>query len=185
MPVKLKDFTHKLSANFFKNKKSTTIFVIGIVGILLIGLSDVFFAGKSGVKNDSESEISASQYVYELERKTEKIVSKIEGAGKSKIMITADTSRENEYAVNENKSQEMSGQNNALDQHTQIQNEIVIIEQNNEDSALIVKVTEPQIRGVLVLCEGADEPKIAEQITNAIKTVLGVPYNKICVLKLK
>jgi len=185
MPVKLKDFTHKLSEIFFKNKKNTTIFVIGIVGILLIGLSDIFFDGQNEEKNSSNNEITVAEYINELEIKTEKIVSKIEGAGKSKIMITADTSRENEYAVNENKSQDISGQNAELNNQTHIQNEIVIIEQNNEDSALVIKVIEPQIRGVLVLCEGADETKIKEQITDAIRTVLGVPYNKICVLKLK
>ncbi len=185
MPVKLKDFTHKFSNIFSKNKKTTAIFIIGIVGILLIGLSDVFSGSKTETKSGSNNEISVEQYVAELEKKTEKIISKIDGAGKSKIMITADTSKENEYAVNENKSQDVSGKNEALEQHTQIQNEIVITQQNNEDSALVVKVIEPQIRGVLVLCEGADTPKIAEQITNAVKTVLGVPYNKICVLKLK
>lgn len=185
MPVKLKDFTHKLSVNLFKNKKNATIFIIGIIGILLIGFSDAFFNGKTETNNNFTNEISLDKYINELERKTEKIVSKIDGAGKSKIMITADTSKENEYAVNENKSQDILGQNTVLDQQTQIQKEIVIIEQNNDDSALVVKVIEPQIRGVLVLCEGANEPKVAEEITNAIKTVLGVSYNKICVLKLK
>lgn len=185
MPVKLKDFTHKFSGFFSKNKKSTAIFIIGIIGILLIGFSDVFLSNKTEVNNSSYNEISVQQHIAELEKKTEKIISKIEGAGKSKIMITADTSKENEYAVNENKSQDVSEENDSLNQRTQIQNEIVITQQNSTDSALVVKVIEPQIRGVLVLCEGADMPKISEQITNAVKTVLGVPYNKICVLKLK
>ena len=185
MSVKLKYFTHKLSDIFFKNKKSTTIFVVGIVGILLIGLSDGIFDGKTESKKNSNTDISVAEYINDLEIKTEKIISKIEGAGKCKIMITADSSKENKYAVNENKSQDISGQNSTLEQSTQIQNEIVIIEQNNDDSALVVKVVEPKIRGVLVLCGGANESKISEEITNAIKTVLGVPYNKICVLKLK
>lgn len=185
MPVKLKDFTHKLSGLFSKNKKSTIIFIIGVIGILLIGLSDVIFSDKIEANNASSSELSIKQHIAELEEKTEKIISKIDGAGKSKIMITADTSKENEYAVNENKSQDISGENDSLNQRTQIQNEIVIVQQNSTDNALVVKVIEPKIRGVLVLCEGADTPKITEQITNAVKTVLGVPYNKICVLKLK
>ena len=179
MPVKLKDFTQKLGRIFVDKKKTKILLIIGIVGMVLIGLSDI---GSSSEKSKKTDEITIESYIDELEKKTQKIVSQINGAGKSRIMITADTSKEYDYAVDQNKSEEISNQSELS---TDIQTEIVLIDGDDGESALVKKSIEPKIRGVLVLCEGADDIEINEKITQAVKTVLGVPSNKICVLKLK
>lgn len=183
MPVKLNDFTSKIVQFFNKNKKNTWLFVIGIVGIIIIGLSDVLFTADSKTKTEAD-EVDVSQYVEVLEKKTVKILSSIDGAGRVKVMITAENSHTQEFAVNENKSSDTKNENS--DEKIQSQSEIVIIEgSSGKDTALVTKVVEPKIRGVLVLCEGADNIQISENITLAVKTVLGVSANKICVLKLK
>lgn len=180
MSVKLSNFT-SIFLNFTKNKKNIgIIFLIGVLGIILIGLSDT--KGNSKLKSyENFSEYDCEAYIKTLENKTQNIVSSISGAGRCKIMITAELSREKEYAVDESISQEKEQNNLNLKKET----EIVVIEDGGNKTPLVKKINEPTIRGVLVLCEGADNPKINEMITSAVKTVLGVSSNKIFVAKLK
>ena len=183
--VKLNTFTSSF-ANFFKKKKfSTSIVVLGCIGILLIGVSDWIFSQKSEKQNATFQEINTEDYIDILEKKTQKMILSINGAGKSKIMITAECSSENQFATDDEISNDNKISTSDEAQKSEHRSEIVIIESSGTKNALVTKVTEPQIRGVLVLCEGADIPKVRESVTEAVKTVLGVPYNKICVIKLK
>lgn len=182
MPVKLKDFTLKFKGIFGDKRKTVVLVIVGIVGIILIGLSDMDFSSKNEVRDDKNEQQSVESYIISLEKKTEKMVSQISGAGKSKIMITADVSREYDYATNQSKSEEVSNDNKTS---IDFRSEVILYDDGDGDNALVKKAIEPKIRGVLVLCEGAGNPSINEEITSAVKTVLGVSSNKICVLKLK
>ncbi len=53
-----------------------------------------------------------------------------------------------------------------------------------DDDETLQKVIEPQIRGVVVTCEGADSAVVREEITRLLKTVLNIPSTKVCVNKL-
>ncbi len=176
---KLKDFT----GNFLKNKKTSNIIIIlGIIGIALIAFSDIFSGNfnKKAIKEDSS--FDANNYVLELENKTKKLVSSIDGAGKCKIMITLEQSQEIELFYDNSISKENT---NGISRN-QEENKLVVIEgENSEDKYIIQKIIEPKIRGVLILVEGGDDIKINEMITQAVKTLLGIPSNKICVTKLK
>ena len=41
-----------------------------------------------------------------------------------------------------------------------------------------------QVRGVMILCEGAENPVVEQRVTEAVKTVLGIPASRICVEKI-
>lgn len=182
---KLKAFTSSFP-KFIENKRVlTVIVVIGCIGILLIGFSDWLTPQKTQKQSDNSEQISVENYIEVLEKKTQKMVLSISGAGKSKIMITAENSSEKEFATNDDTSTDYKANDSEQQQVSEQKSEIVIVESNGGKNALVTKVREPQIRGVLVLCEGADIPKVRENVTEAVKTVLGVPYNKICVIKLK
>ncbi len=186
MNDKLKNFTLNFS-KYFKNKKSFSIvIVLGIIGILLIGASEWFTNDEIKPSKSSGQELGVNQYIKMLEEKTEKMLLSVEGAGKCKIMITAATSATQKYAVDESISNDNEKSSQENRDKSENQTQIVMVEgENGRKQALVVKVIEPEIRGVLVLCEGADNPNINEKITQAVKTVLGVTSNKICVIKLK
>lgn len=182
----LKNFTLNFS-KYFKNKKGFGIIIaLGIIGILLIGASEWFANDEIKSSKSSSQELSVNQYIKMLEEKTEKMLLSVEGAGKCKIMITAATSAAQQYAVDESISNDNEKSSQENRDKSENQTQIVMIEgENGRKQALVVKVIEPEIRGVLVLCEGADNPTINEKVTQAVKTVLGVTSNKICVIKLK
>ena len=182
---KLKNITVNFT-KFSGNKKALTLVaVVGCIGILLIGASDWLFSKNETVANGSGKETSVEEYIETLEKKAQQMILSIDGAGKSKIMVTAESSSEKQYATDNEISNDYKSNQSEQDEKNELKSEIVIIESGGDESALVTTVTQPQIRGVLVLCEGADTPKVKENVTEAIKTIFGVPYNKICVIKLK
>lgn len=183
---KLKYFTAKFDNFFRSRKKFNIIFTIGIVGILLISLSEVDFSSKKTTESTNMGEISIESYIETIENKTKKIIGQIDGAGKCEVMITAEISSEKDYATNDNIKQETENKDNENSLKNDSEKEVVMIENSSgKKQALIQKIYEPKIRGVLVLCEGADNAEINEKITNAVRALLNVSSNKISVLKIK
>ncbi len=53
-----------------------------------------------------------------------------------------------------------------------------------DDSTTKTKEVEPLIRGVLVVCEGGDDPVVVERITEAVTKALDISTAKVCITKL-
>lgn len=53
-----------------------------------------------------------------------------------------------------------------------------------KDSTTKTKEVQPIIRGVLVVCDGGDDPVITERVTTAVTRALGISAAKVCVTKL-
>ena len=50
---------------------------------------------------------------------------------------------------------------------------------DNDKSLMIIKEVRPNVRGVIVVAEGAEDILIKEQLYSAVKTVLGIQGNKV------
>lgn len=50
---------------------------------------------------------------------------------------------------------------------------------------MVLKTTEPEVRGVIVVCDGGDNAAVKNGITSAVRAALSVDSNKITVLKMK
>lgn len=53
-----------------------------------------------------------------------------------------------------------------------------------DDSTTKTKEIQPVIRGVLVVCEGGDDPVVAQTVTQAVTRALDISSAKVCVTKL-
>ena len=56
---------------------------------------------------------------------------------------------------------------------------------NLSNDVVILKEVKPNIKGVIVIAEGAEKPVILENIYEAVKTVLGISANKVQVFSSK
>ena len=54
-----------------------------------------------------------------------------------------------------------------------------------ENNSTKTKEIEPVIRGVVIACQGGDEPIVVERVMNAVTKALNVSSAKVCVTKLK
>ena len=49
----------------------------------------------------------------------------------------------------------------------------------------VVKEIEPTVRGVMIVCRGANNPSIKETVQESVIKVLILSFDKVCIVKLK
>lgn len=140
----------KIKELFQNDKLRNIIVVAGIIGIALIFLSSYIDFGSALGKREDE-EFSVKTYSTEIESNLQSVISQIQGAGETKVLLTMENSIEYVYL---------------------------------DDSTTKTKEIEPLIRGVLVVCEGGDNPVVVERITLAVTKALDISTAKVCVTKL-
>lgn len=166
---------HKI-IDFIKNSdnKLKIFVIIGLVGIMLILLSDI--APKDTKKIESKS-ADYTEYVTTLERKTKEIISSIDGVGECNVMLTLSSSNEYIYAQNsENKSD-----NSSISQN----NEYVLYDSTNGDEPILIKEYFPSVQGVVVVCSGGDNNVVREKVISSISSLYNIPTSRVTVNKLK
>lgn len=172
----IKSFVSKFKDMFsvIKNKKNVLIVSLGFIGIFLIFISEIVpEREKEIIKTPSDF---PSGFELELEKRLEEAVSQISGAGKTDITITLDSSKEYFYAKNSSE--------NIDDSETEKESELVILEGAEGEEPIVLKTDEAKIRGVLVVCEGGNDPLVCEKILEAICALLDIPSNKVSVAKM-
>ena len=157
---------------FKSDKKAIVIVAIGIFGMLLVMLSE------SG-DNQSNDNLQENSQVHlytetELALDIEKFISNIEGAGKSKVIVTYECYEETVYIYD-------TDERTRADGDTDKSSEYIIIDTGDSEDGLKAKILAPKIRGVAVVCQGGNNPTTKEMIVTAISALLNISTNKISV----
>ena len=148
---------------------------IGIIMIVIILISDISGGDDDPEKRptDKISFESADIYAAGTEERLCIMLSEIEGVGKAKVMLTITSTEEYVYAETQKTGSSQS------------ENSYVIIDNGSQKEALLKKINNPAVSGVLVVCEGGDDPKVCEKVYIAVSTELNIPTNKIYVAEMK
>lgn len=172
----LSDFKEKLKSE----KKLFILVILGLLGILLIFGSEFI---KSPAKTDTQQQETDTQsdYCDTLEEKLKSVLSKTEGAGRVEVMITLQSSDEKIYATDEKTNYKSS---DSVTERT-YDEQYVLSDGNSDDGGIVLKTNAPEIKGVIVVCDGGDNSAVANQITNAVCASLGIQSNCVSVLKMK
>lgn len=183
-----------------KKKKLTTfenLVIIVVVGVIII-LAGGFFtrpggSGKAsgpqalepdtGEKTWSQaSGFNGEDIIMNLEERLSKLLSQVEGAGKVEVMIYADSSSEMIPAYNDQLDSRSDEQTERKSLESSERRELAL---SGDDKPVILKVEIPEIKGVVVVAEGADDFLIKQELNNAVCTLLGVPEHRVQILKHK
>ena len=176
-------------------KIKTVIVVCGLIGIVLIFLSTFIDSGSNSDKKDNKENIVIketeilSTYKENTEVNLGNMIASIEGAGKTKIMVTVDSSIEYVYATDDKNSDtsRKSGANLEIDESKDNQKEelnVVLRSSNGEEQLVTVKEIQPKVRGVLVICEGGDNIEVEQRVLEAVTKSLDISTARVCVTKL-
>jgi len=117
------------------------------LGVALFWLSGVFGSGEK----EQAAGFSVGSYQANVQKELERLLAQIEGAGKTRVLLTMENSAEYVYL---------------------------------ENGTTKTKEIQPKICGVLVLCEGGNDPVTAGRVTEAVTKALGVSTAKVCIEKL-
>ncbi len=184
------DIKNKFTSIFSNDKYRKIVIYLGIGGILLIFMSNLFKKDESKVINMKVDEkISAERYINNLQQSLESIVSSIKGAGKCKVLVTLENGSETIYATEEKKNKEASEDKSGGETTRKKESDdcekkyITIKDSEGSERALAVTEIQPKIKGVIIVCPGGDDPQVQQRVVNAVTTALDITSKRVCVTK--
>lgn len=147
------------------------VLLVVLVGIFLMVLPEG--SGETSTPLPREQTDQPTSIAAELEE----ILSQIRGVGKVKVMITEASAAQTVYQTDTETT--ASGEN------TSSRVETVVIGSGSSREGLISTVTPPVYLGVVVVCQGGDQPNVKLAVVQAVAAVTGVGTDHISVLKMK
>ncbi|ABO49597.1 conserved hypothetical protein [Desulforamulus reducens MI-1] len=182
--------------------KRIKIMVVGAalgIGLLFLGgLGDEKKAQAPPVKekvevitkeNESIKNIMASEEEY-LSGKLCQMLEQIDGAGKVKVTIRLENSTRTEYAINTStgkkttQEKDQTGGTRTLTEDTDT-GQLVLVTRNGEETPVMSREIAPTVAGVLVVADGANDPRVKAQLFRAAQVSLGVEPQKVIVMAKK
>lgn len=169
-----------------KKKIYSLLSLTVVCGICLIAMSGLNLDQEDNSESKSSSnEISEdlSQITNDLslESKLKNILSQIEGAGEIDVMITFESSEEIQPAYNSNstteKTEEKDAQGGERTVTTSTENKTMITGGSNDP--IVIKTTEPKIKGVIVVSSGASDQVVKQNLYSAVQTALQVSGHQV------
>lgn len=178
-------------------ENTAIVIIIGVIVIIAGGT--IFGGGKSDVPQKEQqkggSTVDGSQLAVsggdDTEARLRSLLSQMQGVGKVDVMITYSTSRENVPAYDIKKNQSSTAEKDSEGGTRSISQEEYDSTMAYEDSSgggkkpVILKELEPEVKGVLVVAEGADSVEVRERICNAVTVVLDIPVHRVKVVQRK
>ena len=178
-------------------ENTAIVIIIGVIVIIAGGT--IFSGGKSDVSqneqlkggNTADTSQLAASTGDGTEARLKLLLTQMQGVGKVDVMITYSTTRENVPAYDMKKNQSSTQEKDSEGGTRSINEEEYDSTLVYEDSSaggktpVILKELEPEVKGVLVVAEGADSVEVRECIFNAVTVVLDVPVHKVQVVQRK
>ncbi|MFU0823805.1 stage III sporulation protein AG [Clostridium sp.] len=185
----------------------TNLFILLLIGVLLAVLSNTFKdesvaasnSSSENVKNIEENASTAASKEQdeviakeeaEVERKLKDTLENIQGVGKVKVMIYFKGGEEQIPAININDSTSLTEEKDTDGGTRKITQKndgrtIVMMNTDNGTKPFVVKKYKPEVTGVCVVAEGAENNLIKLQIHKAVVNLFGLKENQVNVYSMK
>lgn len=141
------------------------------LAVVMLCVFLLFATSSSNSQKDDDIDIppaTQTEYAEFLENELKDIISKIDGVGNVKVMVTVEGTVSYEYVA------DVTSSDNKIESDT-------VLLANKE--ALIKQIVNPKVSGVLVICDGGDSAVIKEKVTRAVSTVLDISSSKVYITK--
>ena len=199
----LKKTLEKIKGYMTGNRKKlveNTLIVL-IIGIMVVIAGGTLFKGGSKAKevnasNDATASVPVVKDISQADRndevkEMEEILSKIDGAGRVSVMITYASGKEmvtaSDRKETENNSDEKDSNGGTRSVRQSDSESTTIYEegQGGVKKPFVLKELHPQVKGVIVVADGASDPVVRESLSKAVQVLMDVPIHKVQVFERK
>jgi stage III sporulation protein AG len=158
--------------NFFglDPKKIKILVFCCLLGFIFLLVSEYSVTNQ----NQEEQPFSEEAYTRELETRLSDMIGTMKGVSEVKVMVTLAGSRQNRYAM-QNSTNHSSVQS-STETFLQMQEE-----SGGKSSPILTQTLLPEIKGVSVVCRGADNDTVRIKILELIASTLNININQIYV----
>jgi stage III sporulation protein AG len=183
--VKLPEILSKL---FSGDRKIKLIVALGLVGMLLVLLSQ-FLPGEKREVDSRTAQFTSKEYLDELETELTALITGIEGVGRAEVMVTLENGYEYRYAKEEKRGTDTTregGEDTAQRIHEKetLEETYLLVDQNGARQPLLQTEVQPRIQGVVVVCDGAADPRVQLTLTGVLTTALNIPSTKVYIARI-
>lgn len=171
---------------FLKSGRGVKLAVaIGVLGMVLILLSEWL---PSGAKETATVPQKTTEgYRTEIEERLGALLSGMQGVGNCQVYVTLESGVEYVYAKEQKENSDYSENKNEgsekVSKSDNTQENIIIIDKNGEKTGLLLTEIQPQVKGVVVVCDGGDNAAVTERVVVAVTTALNISSRRVCVTK--
>ncbi|MGI6225442.1 MAG: stage III sporulation protein AH [Peptococcales bacterium] len=186
-----------LKVNSKQKKYIAWLVVVAIIGVFAVSFGNVSketkeppLAAESKLQTEISQEAKGNLAIAEqqLAQKLENILGQIAGVGEVAVNLTLESSAEYHYATNHkvDKTQvserAQDGSTRATDETREDTQLVMKNMTQGQDEPVIVKEIRPQVVGVMIVAQGANDLLIKEKISSAVQTLLDIPAHRVTVL---
>lgn len=169
--------------------KQTLIFVAGLIGIVLIALAPSLSFNHIKSREVPIFQQTAEEYAKALEERLALLLEEVEGVGKVRVMVTLQGGYSYVYAKEaKSNNDRMEDSKTADSKKTQeksvMEETYILVDGPGGKKPLITAQIEPEIRGVVVICQGGGSPVVAARVIETVKVALNISSAQIAVSQL-
>lgn len=146
--------------------------------VLLIGLLLMFLPEDNSTAPSPADQPEKIQENQSLQYELEEILSRLDGAGKVKVLLSTESGNQTHYQTDHDQSYSQNTQDRKSET-------VIITSSDRNENGLIQRIDAPIYRGAVILCQGGDSPAVRLAIVDAVSTATGLTSDKIAVLKMK
>jgi stage III sporulation protein AG len=171
------------------------ILILLLAGVLLLVIAlPTQEKSATGSLAETEPEVSVqsteTDKTRELEQHLAQLLAQVDGIGKAEVMLTLKSGGKKivEKDTQESLEQEENQEDGSTDSHTTSStSESTVVQRNSqgEEVPYVTEELEPEIAGVLIIAQGAGDPAVVAEITEAVEALFGVEAHKIKVMKME
>jgi len=197
------------SENNQVSKKTGYIIILGLIGLMLLMISNLFSTGQEEASEENSIESQPMEYqseemevnkseenqtssnVAELEmsyeQDLEEMLNKIQGVSEAEVMVNLDSTNIKVYEKNLIKGSQttdesdQNGGDRVVEDNTE-ESQVVLTRQGDREVPLLVQTKKPDVRGVFIIAKGADHKTVENWIIESVSRVLDVATHKVSVM---
>lgn len=183
--MKIAELTQKIKEMSSKKKTQYLAIILIIAVILMLYFSSLQpTASKNSEEQKNQSQAAAASVNTDMESRLKTILGKVSGAGNVDVVINYESTAELVPAFSEDTQTSTSTDNGKSSETTSEKTDVATVQGDGSQEALIIKENQPEVRGVIVVAEGADNISVRMNLLSAVTTLLNVTADKVEILKM-
>lgn len=146
--------------------------LLGGVGILLIGLSEVLPRREKTTADVADTvALTPAQVEAALEERIGALLASVEGVGECRVMVTLESTAQAVYAAS-----------TAADGSGTSSQEVLVVATDEGPAGLLLTTLQPAVRGVAVVCAGGADPAVCRRVVQVVSTAFHISERRVCVV---
>ena len=137
--------------------------------------------------SETAAKAESVSYEAELERRIRELLRSVDGVGEADVMVVLKSSEERVWHVDKSSTSSVTEESGADSGSSRIireedQSESTVLDGKSQ-SPVMEKEVKPELSGIIISADGGGSAVSRAEITEAMEALLGLPANKIKVMK--